>query len=232
VTTASSITIVWAPSNDDVGVAGYGVYDGVTRLHTTTATSYTLQKLSCGTAYTLVVDAYDAAGNRSATAVLDATTGPCSTPEPQPIAGQGYRLVFGDEFDSFDRSVWDDHLWYDDPPSPAWTNFQYTADGVLHLVTSRNFSCGTDCTYPLNTITTQSSGLTFRRGYFDARIRYTDNNVAWPAFWLLSYAHATNPSYPSLNPSCADNAQPPGECYSAELDVLDNGGAANELSSG
>src|SRR3954470_15144891 len=53
VTTASSITIVWAPSNDDVGVAGYGVYDGAPRLHTTTATSYTLQKLSCGTAYTL-----------------------------------------------------------------------------------------------------------------------------------------------------------------------------------
>ena len=143
VTTASSITIVWDPSTDNVAVVGYGVYNGVTRFDTTSATSYTFEKLSCGAGHTLAVDAYDAAGNRSGTAALDAKTEPCPIAEPPPIAGQGYRLVFGDEFNSLDRSVWDDHIWYDDKPDPAWSTYQTVHDGELDLTSSRNFFWGT-----------------------------------------------------------------------------------------
>jgi beta-glucanase (GH16 family) len=114
-------------------------------------------------------------------------------PNPAPIAlDTGYHLTFRDEFDALDRTVWDDHIWYDERPHAAWTNFQYVENGTLHLATSRNFSCGSGCNYPMNTITTQSSGKTFQYGYFEARMKWSGGHGAWPAFWLYSYRHATD----------------------------------------
>jgi hypothetical protein len=46
---------------------------------TTTQTTYTLTGLSCGTSYSIGVDAYDAAGNRSPQAGLTASTKACQT---------------------------------------------------------------------------------------------------------------------------------------------------------
>jgi Glycosyl hydrolases family 16/Bacterial TSP3 repeat len=112
-------------------------------------------------------------------------------PEPSPIAGMGYHETFRDDFDTLNRSVWDDHVWYDESPHSDWTGFQQVdSTGVLHLRTSRNFSCGSGCNYPMNTVTTQSSGRTFQYGYFEARMKWTKGNGAWPAFWLYSYQHA------------------------------------------
>jgi Fibronectin type III domain len=152
-------TLSWTPSRDDVGVAGYSVYNGVVRIDSTTATSYALGSLVCGTGYTLAADAHDAAGNRSATAIVNATTSACATGEPTAIAGQGYRQVFGDEFDSLDRTVWDDHIWYDDKPDPTWTTFQTIHDEELDLTSSRNYFWGTcsTCNWPINTVTPAST---------------------------------------------------------------------------
>jgi acid phosphatase type 7 len=80
--TASSVSFSWAGSSDNVGVAGYGVYRSGTRAATTTATNYTLTGLSCGTSYSIGVDAYDAAGNRSPQATLTITTSSCDTTPP------------------------------------------------------------------------------------------------------------------------------------------------------
>jgi hypothetical protein len=86
--TVDSIGLGWNPSSDAVGVAGYGAYlDGV-RVGTTSATSRTFAALSCGKSYTLAVDAYDAAGNRSAKASLGAATLAC-TPASQRYAIRG-----------------------------------------------------------------------------------------------------------------------------------------------
>src|SRR5919198_2435569 len=74
----TSITLSWAASTDNVGVAGYGRYLNGTLLSSATGTSYTYTGLSCGTTYTLGVDAYDAAGNRSARASVNATTAACA----------------------------------------------------------------------------------------------------------------------------------------------------------
>ena len=50
-----------------------------------TGTSYTVTGLSCGSSYSFAVDAYDAAGNRSAqSAPVSATTSACPQPTPPP----------------------------------------------------------------------------------------------------------------------------------------------------
>jgi beta-glucanase (GH16 family) len=164
---------------------------------------------------------------RLAISASEPTFAPVPTTVPGPIAGEGYHEVFRDDFDALDRSIWDDHIWYDGPPNPAWTSFQTVGSGVLHLRTSRDFQWGPEPSdnWPINTISTQSSGLTFTQGYFEARMKWTGAQGAWPGFWLFSYRHATNPSWPSLNPSCADNDLPAALCYSAELDVFEGQGA-------
>jgi chitodextrinase len=77
--TATSISVSWNAAFDNVGVAGYDVYNGSTVAGTTsTFTSYTVSGLSCGTSYTVAVDAFDAAGNKSTKASLTSSTAACS----------------------------------------------------------------------------------------------------------------------------------------------------------
>jgi chitodextrinase len=73
--TASSATVSWAASTDNVGVAGYRVFRNGNQIGTTAATSYSDSGLSASTAYAYTVRAYDAAGNVSAaSATLNVTT--------------------------------------------------------------------------------------------------------------------------------------------------------------
>ncbi|GAA4414191.1 cellulase family glycosylhydrolase [Actinokineospora soli] len=64
--TGSSIALSWTASTDNVGVSGYEVYRGTTRVATVASTSYTDTGLTADTAYTYTVRARDAAGNVSA----------------------------------------------------------------------------------------------------------------------------------------------------------------------
>jgi chitodextrinase len=75
--TETTISLAWNASTDNVAVAGYGVYRAGSRVATPTSTAYTVSGLVCGTTYALGVDAYDAAGNRSGVAPLNAATSPC-----------------------------------------------------------------------------------------------------------------------------------------------------------
>jgi chitodextrinase len=82
--TASSISLSWAASLDNVGVAGYTVYASGTKAGTTGQTLYSVTNLACGHSYTVGVDAYDAAGNHSSQASVVASTAPCPSPPPAP----------------------------------------------------------------------------------------------------------------------------------------------------
>jgi glycosyl hydrolase family 16 len=144
--------------------------------------------------------------------------------QPAPIAGKGYREVFRDGFTRLNRHVWDNHIWYDDRPSRAWKGFQAVEHGVLHLRTSRSYTYSGG-RWPINTVTSESSGRLFRYGYFEARMRWTVGRGAWPGFWLLSYRHAANPAWPHVNPYCAKHGLPVARCYSAELDVFEGQGS-------
>jgi hypothetical protein len=64
--TATSVTLSWTASTDNVGVTGYQVLRNGTAVATATTTPYTVTGLTPATAYTFTVTARDAAGNTSA----------------------------------------------------------------------------------------------------------------------------------------------------------------------
>ncbi|MET9429266.1 glycoside hydrolase family 6 protein [Streptomyces sp. NPDC003036] len=75
--TSSSVTLSWTASTDNVGVTGYDVYRGATKVNAApvTGTTYTDTGLAASTAYSYTVRARDAAGNVSApSAALSVTT--------------------------------------------------------------------------------------------------------------------------------------------------------------
>ena len=72
--TTTSITVAWTASVDAVGVAGYRLFRSGAEVGTAPGTTYTYQGLGCGQGYTLHVEAYDAAGNRSVRMELLAST--------------------------------------------------------------------------------------------------------------------------------------------------------------
>jgi chitodextrinase len=95
-TTISSITVTWLSSWDSVGVTGYGVYRGTTRLATVVepGLSYTFTGLVCGTGYSLSVDAFDAAGNVSPKSTISASTSACAdTTKPTAPSGLAVSAV-------------------------------------------------------------------------------------------------------------------------------------------
>jgi chitodextrinase len=76
--TATSVSIAWTASSDNVGVTGYELDREGTSTGTSTATEATFDGLSCGNSYYFGVVAKDAAGNRSARAELQSSTSPCA----------------------------------------------------------------------------------------------------------------------------------------------------------
>ncbi len=67
-TTSSSVSLSWNASTDNVGVAGYEVFQGssTTPVASPAGTSATVSGLAASTAYSFTVKSFDAAGNRSA----------------------------------------------------------------------------------------------------------------------------------------------------------------------
>jgi fibronectin type 3 domain-containing protein len=64
-TTATSTSLAWTASTDNVGVSGYDVLRNGATVATVTGTSYAATGLTASTAYTFQVKAHDAAGNVS-----------------------------------------------------------------------------------------------------------------------------------------------------------------------
>jgi chitinase len=79
-TTATSISLAWNASTDNVGVTSYEISRGGASAGTSTATAFTATGLAPNTTYTFTVTARDAAGNVSAASnAVNATT------QPQPV---------------------------------------------------------------------------------------------------------------------------------------------------
>ncbi|MEP6893053.1 MAG: fibronectin type III domain-containing protein [Gaiellaceae bacterium] len=88
-TSETNVFLSWSASTDNVGVVGYDIYRNGSKLGNTASTSYSFDGLACGTTYTLGVAAYDAAGNHSAVASLNAATSACSSASDPVIAAAG-----------------------------------------------------------------------------------------------------------------------------------------------
>src|SRR3954447_5379001 len=88
--TATSIPLTWTAASDNVGVSRYAVSLNGTQIlpPSPQATAYTFTGLTCATAYTLGVQAFDPSGNASPVATRSATTAPCPpAPSPAPSGG-------------------------------------------------------------------------------------------------------------------------------------------------
>jgi len=135
---------------------------------------------------------------------------PQPEPEPGPIEGQGYSIVFSDDFDTLDYGMankWNNGLWY--PPSRGSNPVGSVsiAGSILELRSA--VSLGN----PEITITSMhnddSGGERWKYGYYEARMQWSDVTGSWPGFWLLSWNHAHD-----LNPGGAAN-------LCCELDVFE-----------
>jgi chitodextrinase len=80
--TRTQIRIEWTASTDNVGVAGYDLFVDGKSDDSTRATHARFDGFDCGTTHTLGVAAFDAAGNHSARATIDATTLACPDRKP------------------------------------------------------------------------------------------------------------------------------------------------------
>ncbi|WP_214316777.1 CBM35 domain-containing protein [Nonomuraea sediminis] len=75
-TSASSISLAWTDSTDNVGVTGYKVYEGSTVVATSPTASATISGLAANSTHTYTVTAFDAAGNESGhSSSVSGTTG-------------------------------------------------------------------------------------------------------------------------------------------------------------
>jgi cellulose 1,4-beta-cellobiosidase len=89
-TSTPSVILSWTASNDNVGVTGYTVYRGGAVLATVSGTTLTSTDTTVtqGGGYSYTVDAFDAAGNRSAKSaaatvdIVDTTSAQTPTRSP------------------------------------------------------------------------------------------------------------------------------------------------------
>ena len=79
---ATQLTLSWAASTDDRGVAGYDVFRDGTQIATTTTTTLHDSGLQANTQYTYTVSAFDAAGNASASSAPLSVTTPAAAGLP------------------------------------------------------------------------------------------------------------------------------------------------------
>jgi len=91
--TASSISLSWAASFDNVAVAGYDIFANGLKIGVAAVPGHTVFGLSCGTSYLLAVAAFDAVGNRSPQVRLNASTAACAPPPPPPPPSSGAALA-------------------------------------------------------------------------------------------------------------------------------------------
>ncbi len=70
----TSIALSWTASIDNIGVAGYTIYLDGGLVETVSETSLTISGLSSATEYTLAVEAFDEAGNKSGKAEVTVST--------------------------------------------------------------------------------------------------------------------------------------------------------------
>ena len=87
-TTEISTNLSWNASSDNVGVAGYNVYQNGVNIFSGSTTSTTVNGLTASTTYSFYATAYDAAGNESsASSSVSVTT---ATPSGSTVLHEGY----------------------------------------------------------------------------------------------------------------------------------------------
>lgn len=103
-----------------------------------------------------------------------------------PPAATGMKLGFSDDFNTLSLSPngtgaynWYKGIWFESAPS---SSFITVANSTLTLTWQRQHGNDTSITTYARD---GSQGHTWREGYFEARMKWSPVNGAWPAFWML-----------------------------------------------
>jgi beta-glucanase (GH16 family) len=114
---------------------------------------------------------------------------PASAKSPYGQDPSAYTLTFAEEFDSFNRKLWNDHIWYE--KSNPTKNFT-VEDGVLKIWPQR------DASGEFFNRTLDTDGKFYQTyGYFEMEAKLPRGRGVWPAFWLL--AHPGEKSRPEID---------------------------------
>ena len=142
------------------------------------------------------------------TASADAIPQTVSTATPATPFGQdasNYELSFSEEFDSFNSSLWNDHIWY----SGSNATKNYTVEnGTLKIWPQR------DASGNFFDRTIDTDGKFYQTyGYFEVEAKLPKGKGTWPAFWLFNHVGSRRPemdimeAYAGGNGWGATNAQ-------------------------
>lgn len=108
--TASSLTLGWTASTDNVGVTGYNVGNGSGTVASVTGTGAMIDGLDADTSYTFSVTAEDAAGNVSSAATVNATTAAEAGPGEYPDWDASVAYT-GDERVVYNGDIYEAQWW-------------------------------------------------------------------------------------------------------------------------
>lgn len=146
---------------------------------------------------------------------FDAFTGSNTIAPLAPVSGDGWELVFNDEFEApeIDGSVWTWCYWWEQggctneaSDGLEWyrPEQRFVEDGVLHLRAERGDIVGSNGKlYPFRSGMVTSGrptsdladdiGFAFTYGRVEARVRLPVGQGLWPAFWMLPITHESRP---------------------------------------
>jgi beta-glucanase (GH16 family) len=117
-------------------------------------------------------------------AIPEATQAPAApaaeaAPTPFGQDASKYTLSFSEEFNSYNSSLWNDHIWYDS--SNATKNYT-VEDGKLKIWPQR------DANGKFFNRTIDTDGKYYQTyGYFETEAKLPNGKGTWPAFWLLNH---------------------------------------------
>ncbi len=150
--TASSDTIKWSPSSDNIGVTGYTVFRNGAQIGAVDGgtTTFTDIGLAASTNYIYTLLAFDAAGNKSAQSIGLPVTTQASAPLPPPNSGNGLLGTYYNSntpgtpaFVRIDPVVNFD--WTNAPPRPLVALYNYNVEwtGRIMAPTSGSYTFST-----------------------------------------------------------------------------------------
>jgi beta-glucanase (GH16 family) len=119
------------------------------------------------------------------TVSASATAAATEAPTPFGQDAGSYALSFSEEFNSFDSSLWNDHIWYQG--SNAAKNYE-VENGTLKIWPQR------DASGKFFDRTIDTDGKFYQTyGYFEVEAKLPKGKGTWPAFWLFNHVGDRRP---------------------------------------